>query len=810
MSERNGRSGFSLLEMAVALIIIGLISAMGAGMLRSTFESVHSGTTERELNAIETALMAYRTSYNRLPCPADPRLLPTDANYGIEAANEGSCTGGTPVVPFVDSTHQVVEGAVPFRTLGIPESFMYDGWDRKFAFAVNQNVTAANAMQSEALSDQCGIHVTDAGGVDGNRTKGAIYALVSFGPDGHGGYLRNGTRMNASVTNADEETNCHCDANGNGTAYAARYVEKDISLDASDPNHPFQDFVRFKERWQMMTTDDTYMVSSEPVCSHGLRVDGTAVNQQLGQWLGTVDLNGDGIPDLIIADGNGDLFVVFGQGGGGFSSPLKVSDLNGTNGFKITGKAFFSKYESRLAAGDFNGDGIQDIAFAAGNYCGTLNIYIIYGQESGWPASVNLTTLTNVSSPKGTTITNFPGCDYLAFVAGDFNGDTNNGHSIDDIAIGDAYASSQTGDVKIVWGSASPPSSISFTALGANGVNLPGGRAGSYTGRFLATGDFDHDGVADLAIGGQGSDSSTGYGYIVWGHPGAWTGFTLNGGMIAGQGVEINNGGSGASGPYARMLMAAGDLNGDGRDDLALGSNVLCSDTTGCGRIYVFFNGTGLKSVANFDASTLNGTNGTILEGRWALTDIGVGVWGLSDLSGDGKKELLATSSDSGSVYHAYLFNHASPWSNPLSTASLDGSNGFRFTGFTGPITLAVGDINGDGKNDYLIGDSGASPGGAAGAGAAYALKGRSSGWAASYNALALSNDGFEFAGSAAGDKAGTAIISGDLNHDGTTDLVIAAPGHAGGGVSGSGSVYVIWGTTQGWTSGANLGTLLP
>jgi hypothetical protein len=131
------------------------------------------------VNALEQALMDFRTVNNRLPCPADATVATSDPNYGIEASNGDTCTGGTPAANLTDSSKRVVASAVPFKTLDLPEGFMYDGWDREFAYAVDQRLTALRAMQhmEETPAQQCGATVRDVAA--SNRSTGAAYTLLS-------------------------------------------------------------------------------------------------------------------------------------------------------------------------------------------------------------------------------------------------------------------------------------------------------------------------------------------------------------------------------------------------------------------------------------------------------------------------------------------------------------------------------------------------------------------------------------------------------------------------------------------------------
>lgn len=728
-----------MLELSIVLLVVGLVSAMGASMMQGTFESVHWGTTNMELNTIEDALMAYRTAYNRLPCPADPALLPTDANYGVEAANMGSCTGGTPAAPFADATHSVVEGAVPFKTLGIPESFMYDGWNRKFAYAVNQNVTAANAMQSEMLSDQCGISVSDASGVAGNRTTGAIYALVSFGPDGHGGYLKNGSRMDAGVTNTDEQTNCHCDASGTATTYAASYVEKDTSLDASDASHPFQDLVRFKERWQMMTTDDTYITSGAPVCSYGFRVDGMATNQNLGESLAVGDVNGDGITDLIFGQPNlQEAFVVFGTKTG-FPNPLPLNStqLNGSNGFTITGS-----YPMNLATGDVNGDGYTDIVLGEGG-----SVVVIFGHTGTWPATVPINAIRSPYTINGKSdgtygfwmnaTTSPERYSYSMLGVGDINGD-----GIADVSFDDAG----NNKIYVVFGHANPWSGNfdpSTLADGTNGFYLNNRANQAYSGQPVVVADVNGDGEDDLLIGSSyGIDTVD----VIFGHTGSWS--AINGGTLGSlttaQGTYFYEGVV-TGWNLIGTTIAVADINNDGTPDILMGTPYTSyGSVASAGSVYVVPVGASFAwGSASYDVTALKTAgNAYAISG---VQNVGSFAYRLTtgDFNGDGIKDIAiscpACTADNpdGSVYVVYGKSGALS-DLDLAATPLNGSNGFRVDcsyaadagycgGGWGGGMIAAGDLNSDGLSDLMISnDQGTDANGDTLAGYTYVIYGSS------------------------------------------------------------------------------------
>ncbi len=248
------KNGFSLVEMSVVLVVIGLITGMGVSAAIDSLESTRRVATETKLDVIESALFNFRKNYGRLPCPADSALATDNANYGVEAANLGTCTGGTPAATHVtptlaipDSTESsaVPSGALPVRTLGLPDEFMYDSWGGKFMYEVTPAMTMDNAFSNMQLSDNCAITIKDQAD-SGTFTMKPVYALVSHGKNGIGAYSKGGTRQTTGTAGTAEQVNIRTTTdtptvrfkNGvNGARNTAGY---------------YDDMVRYKALYQMM------------------------------------------------------------------------------------------------------------------------------------------------------------------------------------------------------------------------------------------------------------------------------------------------------------------------------------------------------------------------------------------------------------------------------------------------------------------------------------------------------------------------------------------------------------------------------
>jgi hypothetical protein len=475
--------------------------------------------------------------------------------------------------------------------------------------------------------------------------------------------------------------------------------------------------------------------------ANGFKIQGEAESDFSGASVSAAgDINGDGFDDIIIgalgADPNGTnsgaSYVVFGKAGG-FSATLNLSTLNGTNGFKIQGEAAFdSSGRSVSAAGDINGDGFDDILIGAD---GAGASYVVFGKAGGFSATLNLSTLNGANGFKiqGEAASDFAGRSVSA--AGDINGD-----GFDDILIG-AYGADSNGTNSgasyVVFGKAGGFSAtLNLSALdGSNGFKIPGEAASDFAGRSVsAAGDINGDGFDDILIGAFGADPNgnhSGASYVVFGKAGGFSA-TLNLSTLNGaNGFKIQ--GEAASDSSGRSVSAAGDINGDGFDDILIGAYGADSNGTDSGASYVVFGKAGGFS-ATLNLSTLNGANGFKIQGEAAFDSSGRSVSAAGDIDGDGFDDILigafgADPNGTNSGASFVVFGKAGGFSATLNLSTLDGTNGFKIQGeaasdSSGGSVSAAGDINGDGFDDILIGAYGADPNGSY-SGASYVVFGR-------------------------------------------------------------------------------------
>ncbi|MEM1081207.1 MAG: hypothetical protein AAGH65_06455, partial [Pseudomonadota bacterium] len=261
--------------------------------------------------------------------------------------------------------------------------------------------------------------------------------------------------------------------------------------------------------------------------------------------------------------------------------------------------------------------------------------------------------------------------------------------------------------------------------------------------------------------------------------------------------------GEAGGGSSGQSVSAAGDVNGDGIDDLIIGAYTADANGRDSGRSYVLFGSdTGLPSP--FELSTLNGSNGFVLNGEAVDDRSGRSVSAAGDVNGDGFDDVImgANAADpngesSGRSYVVYGAETGLPSSFDLST--LNGSNGFALNGeatydLSGRPVSGAGDVNGDGFDDVIIGAAGADPNGGY-SGRSYVVFGSDAGVPHPFNLSDLNgSNGFVLNGEAIDDDSGQAVsAAGDVNGDGVDDLIIGASGSDPNGER-SGRSYVIYG----------------
>lgn len=606
--------------------------------------------------------------------------------------------------------------------------------------------------------------------------------------------------------------------------------------------------------------------TSELDGTNGFVIYGAAANVNSGHSVSAAgDINNDGYDDIAIGaqqgvpvggvnGTSGGAYVVYG-GPGPFPNPLDLATLTPAQGFSIPGEFPEGVMGFAVAGGgDINNDGLEDLVVSApyadlGSSLaerGAGRIYVIYGQTGNFPPVFDVTTLngSNGFTVSGYRRYNSTGRD-LRFLP-DFNGD-----GINDLLIGeDSYNMwlSPTGDARILYGKSTPfPANMPASALdGANGVWFKGEQSGDLFGYSIGGEDVNGDCLTDIVIGAPGADSfnvnNAGEAYLFLARQGSWpspvTPAILNGTNGFRMTGLSNNGNFGGGVTITR------DVTGDGLGDIFVADPKQSA---------YLIPGSTAPYPATISISALSPTYGTNIPKASGHNGIGHDVSPAGDVDGDGLGDFLLTSQgDNSTASSAYVvLGQPGGFGPSFDLAAMTGAQGRRIsnlkaTGAVFPIS-GLGDINGDGNDDFAFGSRNANAGGRLSGGLTHVILGQSSGnsnpppvsggssgvftdsgqnlgsgntqeialadldgdgdldaFDANYNGAASDvwlNDGtgqFTLGASYPG-PAATSVALGDLDGDGDSDAVLSHYGHANTVMLNSGNAI--------FTAGASLTT---
>jgi prepilin-type N-terminal cleavage/methylation domain-containing protein len=199
---RRGR-GFTLVELAVALAVIGLLLGMLIVPLNAQVDQQRISDTRKQLNLVTEAILGFAVANGRLPCPATATVANTVAGAGVEARTGTACTAALNG-----------EGVVPWATLGVPET---DSWGNRFTYRVTTALAddpTGGLQASFTLATTAGntgdITVTSGGASPVTIAANVAALIVSHGKNGLGAYRTDGTQV--AGASADELENADVDA----------------------------------------------------------------------------------------------------------------------------------------------------------------------------------------------------------------------------------------------------------------------------------------------------------------------------------------------------------------------------------------------------------------------------------------------------------------------------------------------------------------------------------------------------------------------------------------------------------------------
>lgn len=331
----------------------------------------------------------------------------------------------------------------------------------------------------------------------------------------------------------------------------------------------------------------------------------------------------------------------------------------------------FSDYSPIEANGDFNGDGFDDIAVAQSFPAGP-QIRLIFGKADfslgTYDPGNDLVVLVSMAE----------GGFFSTLTMGDMNGD---GKS--ELIIGLPLQNVARGRLVVVAGRSVNPGTIDLRQGAADLTVL--GKNASALGTGLAVGDFDGDGLSDVLAIAQNAQEA----YIV---PGT-SSFS---------GAVIDLMGAGSLKTFRFPLTSfpgpafAGDVNGDGKDDVIL-PDAPPNSLKATSKIHLVWGNAGLPSLWNFNVTPANLT----VQGDGSGE--GVACLGTGDFDGDGRRDLLVQQQMASRIFPGSLL------SSGISAVSPSTGSAFYSPGISVPSlqpNAVTGDFDGDGRSDIFSGTS--------------------------------------------------------------------------------------------------------
>jgi prepilin-type N-terminal cleavage/methylation domain-containing protein len=201
-------TGFTLVEMAIVLLLMGIVMTMGLKIVTATLNNSAYSDTKAKQERIKVALIGYLRAYGELPCPDNTAGVAT----GAAAA---SCAGVTQGY-----------GVIPWQHLGISRDTVIDGWGNYFSYRVANGAGTAKNWASKNLFDideinklppllELNIGEKDSTGATINTISNAVVVIISHGNNGFGAKtVKVAARMPTAGAGVDEITNASSATSG--------------------------------------------------------------------------------------------------------------------------------------------------------------------------------------------------------------------------------------------------------------------------------------------------------------------------------------------------------------------------------------------------------------------------------------------------------------------------------------------------------------------------------------------------------------------------------------------------------------------
>lgn len=355
---RNG--GYTLIEMAIAITIVGLLIAPAAAVYSNWLQHQKQQTTLTNVSDLLSALQSYRAKNGSFPCPSGLNVARTNANYGapvncsyaaMGAAAVGACQASGvcieqsartvfPIPPKAPATlayqQRVIVGAIPFRVLQIPEKKAYDGYGSRLVYVLTLSmgdpdyVNSANGaitIKDPTLARQLV-----------NPADSAVFAVFSPGPDRVGGWNADGVEFSRCVGAVGADvTNCNKGFEG-GVASVNALLVDGYATTAPGAAH-FDDYMAYFQSqadplWRIIPNTQNIQDLTDKSVGIGLT--------PASGILDVTDAASVASPNQKLSDGvtnNTDALLVYGTSAAGNAGAIqadRICDATGANCFDPT------------------------------------------------------------------------------------------------------------------------------------------------------------------------------------------------------------------------------------------------------------------------------------------------------------------------------------------------------------------------------------------------------------------------------------------------------------------------------------------
>ncbi len=593
------------------------------------------------------------------------------ANFGCSVSGAGDVNG--------DGYADVIVGASTYHNDGqgnTGAAFVYHG------SASGVSSTAAALLEITYLAtSNFGSRVSGAGDVNGDGYADVIVG-ASYHVNGGAAFIYHGSASGVSTTDTirveANQTSAFlgCSVSGAGDVNGDGFADVIVGANGYDNGETDEGTAFVYHGSAAGIPASTGVVNT---AAAKLELSQSQFNASFGYSVsGAGDVNGDGYADVIVGapkydNGQADAgaaFLYHGLASGVSTTAATMLESNQAGaGFGV----------SVSGAGDVNGDGFADVIVGEVNYDN--------GQADEGAAFVYHGSVSGVSTTAAAILeSNQAGAGFGVSVsgAGDVNGD---GYA--DVIVGaHAYSNGQIyeGAAYVYHGSAS---GISTTAA----AQLESNQAGAQFGVSVSGGgDVNGDGYADVIVGASFSDNGETDGGSAFVYHGGPSGIATT----ASTTLKSNQ----TSASFGWSVSSAGDVNGDGYADVIVGAPNYDNGQTDEGAAFVYHGA----------ASGVSATPSAVLKYEYssAFAHFGNSVSSAGDVNGDGYADVIVSAPDLTLAFSyegaVFVYHGSASGVSTTAAARIESDTVDRTSGGFGNSVSGVGDVNGDGYADVIVG----------------------------------------------------------------------------------------------------------